>query len=147
MIPWNHVPNSEISRLMEIHTFVDNNNNNKTIKRTQKYSFEKKKKRITPVASQLMEFCPLREKSDVWWSTQGDELVSNNETKTDLIEDDPVSSLERLQKRSISPSKGPSLSSLHWQVRSKQVGHILQTQNSLFFKNFRSKCRQKQASN
>ena len=45
MIPWNHVPNSEISRLMEIHTFVDNNNNNKTIKRTQKYSFVKKKKK------------------------------------------------------------------------------------------------------
>ena len=118
---------------------------------------------MAPAASQLMEFCPLREKSDVWqtpqgnelvsnnetvwWCTQGDELVSNNETKTDLIEDNPVSSLERLQKRSVSPSKGPSLSSLHWQVRSKQVGHILQTQNSLFKKNFRSKCRQKQASN
>lgn len=37
MTPWNHVSDSEISRLMEIHKFV--NNNNKNYKKDSKIQF------------------------------------------------------------------------------------------------------------
>jgi len=47
----------------------------------------------------------------------------------DLIEHDPVSSLEGAQQGAISPGKLSPLAPLHGQVSPKQIRHILGTAN------------------